>query len=450
MSKNFKLVSALHRGTWLIDKRYAENAFPLVARFLAGEPVSFFDDDEDKEEAQPYAVSLINGKVSKSTFDAAPAGSVAVIPVIGPVMKEDFCGAPGTSTLKKWVTEADSHPNIIASILHIDSPGGSVDGTFEFSDAIKATVKPVVTWGDGLIASAGYAIASPSNEIIMSHKTAEIGSIGTMITLTDNTEALKEWGYVRHNIRATGSFDKNEEFYQAKEGNYVPLVEQILDPTNDIFLQTVKENRSGKLQLKEVKHPDPKVKGQFYEPLTGKIYLAEEAIELGLADAIGTFEYAVQRATELAEQQQSTYAHKQNLHNQKDTSMKRFLSSAWTALIALCGFTLNGEQTNEEFTDEHLAKVDAELARLQAREKELSTQLQEKETLISSQAADLARANEKIQGLEAKVAELGAQPGAMASNPVKAGTDKIDEASDSIVDMEAEHNKSAARFTGKA
>jgi len=139
MSKK-SLILALSRGAWLVSDNYISTYFPMVSKFLTGEPVSFFDDIEEENQAKskPYAVALVSGSLKIfNSYDEAPQGSVAIIPVNGPILKEDNCGAPGTATLGSRLKQADEHPNISAHLLDIDSGGGSVDGTFEFADIIK-------------------------------------------------------------------------------------------------------------------------------------------------------------------------------------------------------------------------------------------------------------------------------------------------------------------------
>jgi len=101
-------------------------------------------------------------------------------------MKEDMvCGPAGTATLGRIIQQADNNPNISAIVLHIDSPGGTVDGTEALANIIRNTNKPVVAFADGLMASAALWIGSAANEIIASTDTDEIGSVGVIMRFAD-------------------------------------------------------------------------------------------------------------------------------------------------------------------------------------------------------------------------------------------------------------------------
>ncbi|MDJ1500506.1 hypothetical protein [Xanthocytophaga agilis] len=118
---NFKLISALRRGLWLIDMNYAAAFLPTAARL----PVAWFDDDE-KEEEKPvfYAISSSNGQTKRfDSLDMAEPGSIAVIPIQGPIMKETYCGSPGTQEMGVFARQADNHPNIVGHVLHLDTGG---------------------------------------------------------------------------------------------------------------------------------------------------------------------------------------------------------------------------------------------------------------------------------------------------------------------------------------
>src|SRR5690606_30453552 len=75
---------------------------------------------------------------------------------------------------------------------------------------------------------------------------------------------------------ATKSKDKNKDFREAREGNGKLLIERLLDPMNDVFLNAVRVNRGDKLNEKET--------------LTGKVFLSEEAMSLGLIDEISSMD----------------------------------------------------------------------------------------------------------------------------------------------------------------
>jgi protease IV len=171
----------------------------------------------------------------------------------------------------------------------IDSPGGMVDGTATFADVIKASTKPVIAFiDDGMAASAAYWIASYANEIIASQPTDQIGSIGAYSTLADFTGAYEKDGIKIKTVYAPQSTEKNEEHRQAFEHNNIKPAEASIGRIAQEFIDKIKENRSGKINI------------NVSDPFKGKIFFADEALKIGLIDSIGNLDFAVNRAQKLA------------------------------------------------------------------------------------------------------------------------------------------------------
>lgn len=290
-----KLASAISRGKWLIEPRMAAGLLPLAVRFMNGEDASFFDANESELPSMYANGNYINAS-DGAFFENIQQNSVLIIPISGTIMKDDFCWEPGTDTMSEWLRCAMDNPNIAGVVLKINSGGGTVEGTGEFADLIKSATKPVIAYTDGCMASAAYWIGCSAKEVFASHKTVEIGSIGTAIDMYDNREALAKMGYKRVYVNSDGSPDKNMDYFNAIDGDTSGLKISVLNPTNDIFLDSVKANRDGKLKLTKVIIGDK----SYQEPLTGKMYLAETAIDIGLIDKIGLLQDAVDRVLELA------------------------------------------------------------------------------------------------------------------------------------------------------
>jgi ClpP class serine protease len=205
----------------------------------------------------------------------------------------------------------------------------------------------------------------------------------------------------------------------------------------DQFIKTVKGNRKGKINL------------EFDNPFTGKMFTAEDAITVGLIDSIGSFDQAVRRASELANQSQSSN------NNSKDTNMKTMFSKSWGALVAFFAipFVAGAETAEKEISAADWEKLNAELAEkntLAQTVKDLEaaavTATTAHETALAAVNKNLTDMTAERDQLTAKVASLGAQPGAMGTAPVKPNTDAIDasaEEGDGVADMDADHNKEA-------
>jgi ClpP class serine protease len=432
MNKKFSLVSQILRGPWLIAPDYAMSQMPLVANLLEGKDVkAWFDDDDDDEEKPKPIVALsmsADGQfVQHSSFDEAPEGSISVIKIKGAMMKDDYCGAPGTSTLNKLAKEADSHSHIVAHLFHTESPGGTVAGTEDFSIGVRDLKKPKVNFIE-LMASAAVWVGSGMTENIASGETAMIGSIGTMLSISDWRAAAEKAGAKFHDVRATESKDKNEAYYQILQGNYGPIRSEMLDPLNDVFLSHVKANRAGKLNLKKE------------NVLTGKMYLAKDALEYGLIDSIGSYEYAVQRAFELAK---SNSNNNQMLKNWFSGSAKTDAATIVVKTAELDELRADAQKTIADL-DAATVQVSELTQKLTDANSTITALTAERDAAVANAnqlTADLATANTSVTELTEKVEKYGAQPGAMRTSSVKTGTEITETKVTGFFDPTAEHNQ---------
>ncbi|MBD3630505.1 S49 family peptidase [Cyclobacterium sp.] len=234
--------------------------------------------DEDDEEAE---------EDTGSPYDGAPEGSVAIIPVKGNMMKYGTMCEYGTTEIASFMKDAVTHKNIGAIVLDIDSGGGAVDAVAPLVDVThlaKATGKPVVASVD-MACSAAYWIASEADYIVADNGiSAEVGSIGVMMSLVNMKAYYEEKGINFHHIYSNESSEKNKPFELAMEGKYELIREEELDPLARGFQKTVKTNRAGKLNT------------QAKGILNGKTYFADEALSVGLIDRVGTCTTAVEIA----------------------------------------------------------------------------------------------------------------------------------------------------------
>lgn len=290
---SFKTISALKRGLWAIELNYALNSLHLVSRLFKGEPVSFtgrpaaFDDDEISADAGKNLMVLQpEGSVYKASryrsFNEAPKGSLALIPVNGPLLKYGGdCGEPGAVHMTQWVRDAREATNIVGAIFDYDTPGGQVDGTQTLADEIKNFGKPnVAIINDGMMASAGMWLGSSNQKIYATHKTCAAGSIGVMCSFYTFMDYFEKEGIKLHQIYAPQSSEKNADFKDALKGDY-KLIEEELKFICDQFISTIKTNRGDRLKTGKE------------DPFKGAMYFAEEATEIGLIDGIKSMDEIV-------------------------------------------------------------------------------------------------------------------------------------------------------------
>ena len=162
---------------------------------------------------------------------------------------------------------------ITTIVLEIDSPGGSIAGTFEAAAAIiRAQVagKIVEVRAAGKLCSAAYAIACAADRIIAT-PTTMIGSLGTVILLCDQTAASTMVGEKYEAITSAPlkGLGADGAITAARRAE----AQRMVDGLNAVFRDAVAAGRG---------FDDAKIAAVF----TGQCWLAAESLALGLIDAV--------------------------------------------------------------------------------------------------------------------------------------------------------------------
>ena len=233
---------------------------------------------------------VLAGRSGGASSANTSGSKVAVLPVQGTVQKRGGYCSLGTKDLVAQLQAANRDPEIVAIVLDIDSPGGQVDGTEEFAQAVALSGKPVVAYIDGLGASAAYWIASQASSIfINSASTGYAGSLGVLCMSINQSAFLEKQGVKVEILRSSRAVDK------ARLNPVEPLSDDVraavqadLDQIGETFIAAVQKGRAGKLSTKE-------------DVFTGKVYRGADAKKHGLVDAIGSLQDAVNKAAQLAQ-----------------------------------------------------------------------------------------------------------------------------------------------------
>ncbi len=211
----------------------------------------------------------------------------------------------------RFVREVRSDDNIRGIVLRVDSPGGRISPSDRIAHqlrGLKELGKKVVVSMGGLGTSGGYYISAPAHEIIAEPATitGSIGVIGCWPVVKGTLEKLGVEMIVKKSTHARGWKDEGT-FLRKPDAREHAHLQHILDSFQDRFEQVVREGRGKRLKLRTVSYrmsveeegTEKQIQIQETEPFNGKIYLGNEALELGLVDAIGYQPKAIQRAKEL-------------------------------------------------------------------------------------------------------------------------------------------------------
>ena len=292
------------KGKWFIHYSYALSLSALLENLFSGKGMGDMRDwnqaqtidlDESKGRAKfpIQCATSANTITGYGSFDEAPEGSVAVIPLKGVMIKYGTMCEYGTEEIASAMLKAGASKKIDAIVVDIDSGGGSVDAIAPMLEALRKIQtefnKPVVACAD-LCASAAYYFASHCDRIIAGNNlSAEFGSIGVMMSFMDIQPVYEKMGVKFHKIYAPESTHKNLAFQNALEGKYEMIQQEELSPLALTFMNAVKEKRGSKLDLK--------VEGL----LNGRMFYASDAKAVGLIDEVSNMERAINLAQSLAE-----------------------------------------------------------------------------------------------------------------------------------------------------
>jgi signal peptide peptidase SppA len=213
-------------------------------------------------------------------------GDTAVISVRGVIARyadqiNGACQDQGRSaeSLQRDLRAYAGDPRIKRLILRIDSPGGTVAGTAETADLIReisASGKKIIAFVDGLAASAGYWLASQADEIVLAGPTSEVGSIGVITAHVDATKAQDKAGY-RVTVLRTSPLKAPGAMGESLTPDQIASIQRDLADFHRVFASAVQAGRG-------------LTDEQIAKVTTGQLWRPDEAIALGLADAVATWE----------------------------------------------------------------------------------------------------------------------------------------------------------------
>lgn len=238
-------------------------------------------DIANRQNLSPEAVAKELGRPLRNSYDVEMRDGVAVLPVQGPLIRyatmfSQISGATSYDMLAQDFEKAVNDASVTSIVLNIDSPGGEANGVSEFADMIAAArgTKPIVAYVGGMGASAAYWIASAADEIVI-NDTALLGSIGTIMNVTDTKEKDAKNGVKNYTIVSSQSpYKRIDASTEEGQGRLQTLVNSL----SDVFIAKVAANRGVDTET---------VMQNFGQ---GDVLVGQAAVTAGLADRIGSFE----------------------------------------------------------------------------------------------------------------------------------------------------------------
>ena len=276
----------LMKAEWLLSiagiNMYAE----VFHKVITGQEVEF-------EKSTKSLLSIIddNGRIvypDNNGLINAPKGSVAIVDMIGPIMKYGDWWSYGGLEIANALRAADNNPNIIGTVFNVDSPGGAVSAASPFVQFGKTKTKPVVGIGDQ-VGSLGYwgMCAVCDHKMADNNISASFGSVGIVMSYVDRRKYLESLGYVFHDVYADESEHKNEAWNLMLAGKYELIKKENMSPLAIKFQDTVRSSCPNLIEEIGV--------------LTGKTFGADDALKYGMIDSIGSLDQAINRVHVMSE-----------------------------------------------------------------------------------------------------------------------------------------------------
>ena len=356
------------------------------------------------ERAQASRLTSLN--MTPRRAETRDAGSVRVIRVDRAMHydSEAWFAIPMASVIES-LQAAETDDSVGAVVLSIDSPGSSAFGILDVQDAADslATTKPLFAHNTGMCASGAYWLACSAQEIYATRRT-EGGSIGTRMALYDWSKLYENEG-VRPVVIDTGEFKSMGLAGTEITKTHVAHLQTQIDDLQADFIAQVEKGR--------------KLSGESLAAVSdGRVWLAEQAVELGLFDGVQSENETIQMAAKAA--------------------AKRTTSSA----------TKRSSAVSETATPE--GPKAATLGELKKAFPESSAEFREEQIESDATLAEAAVAFANLQSADAKAAREEAEAAKAEAAEAKAAADKAGEANSATAPPKRRGNAAPSASTEQA
>ncbi|MFC4428038.1 S49 family peptidase [Deinococcus navajonensis] len=231
----------------------------------------------------------VQGKIAGTTYgsvgSARAESNVALLRLHGPIMSRagsnmTMSGASDPQQFAARVRAAADDPDIGRIVISIDSPGGTVSGTRTAADAVAyaRARKEVVAVADDMAASAAYWIGAQATTFV-ADPGATVGSIGVVMAIKDTSGKNANEGVQTHVLRSGPQKALGQPGEVITDDTLAHYREQLM-VFHEQFVEAVAEGRGMAVE-------------QARTLATGRTWIGSQAVDVGLADHVGTLQQAI-------------------------------------------------------------------------------------------------------------------------------------------------------------
>lgn len=234
---------------------------------------------EGNADITPQTASMDSGELSGRYV---PDTQTGIMHISGPLTYrtsgwEAFCGGTSYEMLKDQMEYFVAKGAKTVAMM-VDSGGGEAHGMMDSANYLRKLADDngikIVAYVDGMSASAAYGISCIADEIVMSSD-SQVGSIGVLIQLMNNSKMLEKAGIERTFITAGKDKVPFADDGSFTEG-FIERLQTQVDALYEGFTGHVATHRA--LDIQSVKDTE------------ANVFMSEEALALGLADKVMTVE----------------------------------------------------------------------------------------------------------------------------------------------------------------
>ena len=215
---------------------------------------------------------------------------IGILYLDGQIYSEEGDGIVDTKVLKT-IKKMHKEQDLKAVVLRVNSPGGSADASEQIHHAVQtlqAKGLPVVVSMGDYAASGGYYISCEADYIYAEPNTLT-GSIGIFGTIP-NIKKLREKIGLDVDCVTTNRHSAldNNMLFHGMNPEEQKIMQDMIERGYDLFTRRCAEGR-------HLTQDSIKAIGE------GRVWLGQDALNIGLVDALGNMDDAIKKAAQLAE-----------------------------------------------------------------------------------------------------------------------------------------------------
>jgi len=219
-------------------------------------------------------------------------GGKAIIPVVGAIQPEEnnitrWWGGTSCTAIRNDSRSAMNDDDVEEVIYFFNTPGGSAFGVDNTAAAIAEVGKRKPTTGfiGGMCASAGYYLLAPCKRSV-AEPDSVVGSIGAKMVHADIAAAYKHlWG-MDITVFTSGQYKADYDGLRALTKQSRATNQELIEQFGSGFRQAIARYKGVTEKQVIERYGD------------GKVFIATNAVKLGLIDAVGSLDLLKGRTTE--------------------------------------------------------------------------------------------------------------------------------------------------------